>query len=328
MSSLPKISIITPSYNQGQYIEECILSVKNQNYENAEHIIIDGGSTDNTVDIIKKYAEHITYWVSEKDGGQSEAINKGMKLATGDIVTWLNSDDAYLPNTLTRVVDLFEKNPNTKLIHGNSILFGMGKKERFTQSVSKNLQEKYLAFIPFPQPSSFFKKEILNTIGMLDESLHYGMDYDLLVRIALNYSILQTKEVFSKYRIHAESKTVQGLNFAKEWSIIYSKLLRSVPNTSAESDIMEKAGLYNKGKDKYDVSKYPDNIKLSTLYFLNTQMHYYYDALDLSKTAELAELIKEFDPEFYFQERVNQVFKKSKYLNPSLINLLRHFTRK
>src|SRR5687768_13083798 len=104
----PKISIITPSYNQGRFIEETILSVINQNYPNLEYIIIDGGSTDNTVEIIRKYEQHLAYWVSEKDGGQSEAINKGFKKATGDIVCWINSDDFFMPGALSKVADCFE----------------------------------------------------------------------------------------------------------------------------------------------------------------------------------------------------------------------------
>src|ERR1051325_4216859 len=110
MKQLPLITIITPSYNQGQFIEETILSIINQDYPRLEFIIIDGGSTDNTVDIIKKYADRITYWVSEKDKGQSNAINKGLHKATGDIINWINSDDQLMPGALTAVAKHFLAN--------------------------------------------------------------------------------------------------------------------------------------------------------------------------------------------------------------------------
>ncbi len=323
-----KISIITPSFNQGKYIEECILSVMNQNYPNLEHIIIDGGSTDSTLEIIKRYESNLTFWVSEKDTGQSQAINKGLKIANGEIVTWLNSDDLYLPNTLNKVNEIFQKNPAISLLHGNSILFGMNKKERRIEPSTNHLREKYLAYIPFPQPSSFFKKKILDKTGFLDEGLHYGMDYDLLVRIALNFEILQTNEVFSKYRIHSESKTKKGINFAKDWSIVFSKVLRSVPKSEHLIKALENINLYNSAIDKYAVTKLPENIKLSFLYFLNIQMHYYYEALELKKASQLASLIKDLNIDFYKSEKVKQISSKSNYLNPALITLLRNFTRK
>ena len=323
-----KISIITPSFNQGQYIEECILSVINQNYPNVEHIIIDGGSTDNTVDIIKKYEQRITYWISEKDSGQSEAINKGLNQATGDIVTWLNSDDLYLPESLNKVENLFRENKDVKLIHGSSVLFGVNFKEKLIKSPENGLTERYLAYIPFPQPSSFFKRDILSSIGLLDEHLHYGMDYDLLVRIALNYFILKTDEVFSNYRLHSESKTKNGLGFAKEWSIIFSKVLRSIPKTEQMIISLTKINLYNKGEDFYSVSLPVKNIKLSFLYFLNIQMHCYYNSLNLKKATEIALLIKETDELFYKKEKVKKVFSKANYLHPSVISILRNFTRK
>jgi len=120
--NLPKISIVTPSFNQGQYIEETILSIVNQNYPNLEYIIIDGGSTDNTVEIIKKYEKHLAYWVSEKDKGQSEAINKGFRKATGDIVCWINSDDFFMPGSLLKVGERFAKDNSLDLLNGHCLL--------------------------------------------------------------------------------------------------------------------------------------------------------------------------------------------------------------
>ena len=119
MKNFPKISIVTPSYNQAEFLERTILSVLNQDYPNLEYIIIDGGSTDGSVEIIKKYEKYLAYWVSEKDKGQSDAINKGFQKSTGDILAWLNSDDTYLSGTLFKVVKAFQENPNADLIFGN-----------------------------------------------------------------------------------------------------------------------------------------------------------------------------------------------------------------
>ena len=121
LSELPKISIIIPSFNQNEFIEETILSIINQNYPNIEIIVIDGGSNDKTLDIISKYKENFDFLISEKDNGQSHAINKGFNKSTGEIVTWLCSDDTYLPNCLKTVGEYFNKNPDVDFLYGNVI---------------------------------------------------------------------------------------------------------------------------------------------------------------------------------------------------------------
>jgi glycosyltransferase involved in cell wall biosynthesis len=323
----PKITIITPSFNQGQYIEECILSVLDQNYSNLEFIIVDGGSDDSTIEILNKYLDFFDYFISEKDNGQSHAINKGIAKASGEIITWLNSDDLLLPNSLEIVAKVFSENPNVGLIHGNAILFGQNQKESLIKIPEYDLNERYLAYIPFPQPSSFFRKEILNVIGNIDESLHFGMDYDLLARIALNYEILQIQTVLSKYRLHNESKTNSSLSFANDWSIVFSRVLRSVPDSEFAIEVLKSVNLHHDSEEKYVITKIPSNLKLSLLYFLNMQMHYYYITMDLDTVSKLASLIKQLDENFYQKEKVNNLFLKAKILNPMVIRFLRTFTR-
>ncbi|NVO02188.1 MAG: glycosyltransferase [Bacteroidetes bacterium] len=323
----PKITIITPSYNQGQYIEECILSVLDQNYPNLEFIIVDGGSDDSTLEILNRYSNYFAYCISEKDNGQSHAINKGIVKASGEIITWLNSDDLLLPNSLEIVAKGFSENPNVGLIHGNAILFGQNQKESIIKIPEYDLKERYLAYIPFPQPSSFFRKEILNVIGNIDESLHFGMDYDLLARIALNYEILQIQTVLSKYRLHNESKTNSSLSFANDWSIVFSRVLRSVTDSEFAIEVLKSVNLYHDSEEKYVITKIPSNLKLSLLYFLNMQMHYYYITMDLDTVSKLASLIKQLDENFYKKEKVNNLFIKAKILNPMVIRFLRTFTR-
>lgn len=205
------ISIITPSYNQATYLEQTIQSVINQNYPFIEYIIIDGGSTDGSVDIIKKYGSYIYYWVSEKDNGQSEAINKGLKLATGDIVCWLNSDDLFEPNTLNTVAQFFNENLDIKFVYGDGIIFYEDRKKRNSYCKPGNIDKTVLSYCdPLQQPSTFWRGEIHNEIGFIDESLCYTMDWDFFMRIALKYDIHYLPIYFSSYRIHDAHKTGVG----------------------------------------------------------------------------------------------------------------------
>ncbi|TAE60369.1 MAG: glycosyltransferase [Nostocales cyanobacterium] len=186
----PRITIITPSYNQGQFIEETICSVLSQNYPNLEYIIIDGGSTDDTVDIIKKYESSISYWVSEPDNGQSHAINKGLAKATGDIIAYLNSDDYYLPETLFKVAEFFLQFPDTDLLHGQCRYVNQkGEKigEQFgnisTLAEILDLWGVWWQKRQFVQPEVFWSKRITDKIGSFKEELNFVMDYDYWLRI-------------------------------------------------------------------------------------------------------------------------------------------------
>jgi glycosyltransferase involved in cell wall biosynthesis len=225
--SNPRITIITPSFNQGQFLEETILSIINQGYDNLEYIVIDGGSTDNSVEIIKKYKSQINYWISEKDSGQSDAINKGFSKATGDVITWINSDDVLLPGALEIVSDWYINSTiNEGLIYGATLLFDeKGDKEKvvgFTDSIF----ERSLAGIAFPQPASFFKTTYLHKVGFLDLSLHYGMDYDLFARLALVCNFTFIDFTFSKYRLHNSSKSMaEGFKFLEDWTKVFFKVL-------------------------------------------------------------------------------------------------------
>ncbi|HYY56588.1 MAG TPA: glycosyltransferase family 2 protein, partial [Pyrinomonadaceae bacterium] len=299
--SPPRISVVTPSYNQGRYLEETVKSVLDQGYPDLEYIIIDGGSSDTTLEVIKRYEPHLTYWTSEKDRGQSDAINKGLRRATGEIVTWLNSDDLYLPNALQRVAAHFEKT-DAMLVHGKTELFGNGFDRVVKGADDNDLEFRYLSGMPFPQPSSFFKRRVLLEQGYLDESLHYGMDYDLLARIALNYRIKKVEDVFSKYRLHEESKSVaQNIEFTRDWAKTFSRLLRSFDFTADLVEYLSKLSLYVEGEDRYNVSKSfeREDIRKAFLYFLEFQLYYFYENLDLRRAEELARFVKGFDPAFY-----------------------------
>lgn len=207
---LPKISIITPSYNQGHFIEETITSVLDQGYPNLEYIIMDGGSKDNTVEVIKKYEKHITYWVSERDKGQSDAINKGFARATGDVINWLNSDDYYAKGTLQRVGEVFS-DPHVNVYLGISRVFGNnGEYNSNGTDFYPGNTEKTIGWARIDQPETFFRKSCLDKIGYADEQFHYVMDRELWIRYLINFGIDQVKktnDLLVNFRVHDDSKT-------------------------------------------------------------------------------------------------------------------------
>lgn len=205
----PKISIVTPSFNQGHFIEETILSVINQDYPNIEYILIDGGSTDNTIEIIKKYSDRIAYWVSEKDNGQSEAINKGFKVATGEIVGWLNSDDILMPGALTSVMEYFSNHKEIDFLNGYTLVMDIQSKILYNYFILK--QKKWYAkhgVYYISQPSMFWKINLFDKIGYLKEDFHARMDQEFLIRILKNdCKIGQVKKILAGFRVHNASKT-------------------------------------------------------------------------------------------------------------------------
>ena len=219
-----KISIITPSFNQAQFLEETILSVLNQNYPKIEYIIIDGGSTDGSVEIIKKYEKYLSYWISEPDQGQSAAINKGLKKASGEIVTWLNSDDKFLESALFKIAGHFLHSPDVGLIYGG-VAFDEEKNSETNFGYDNPCLERYMAGMAFPQPAAFFRRSLLEKTGYLNEKYHYGMDYDLFSRFALITQFKKTNDIFSYYRIHPTSKSVKNYYlFIEEWIDVFLSL--------------------------------------------------------------------------------------------------------
>lgn len=204
----PLLSIIIPSYNQGAFIEETIRSILLQNYPNLELIIMDGGSSDQSPEIIKKYEKFITYWQSESDNGQSDAIRKGFNIAHGSIMAWLNSDDYYQPGAvLTAVYQM--KMSNASMVYGDYNIVNSESVQIQLLKASEYSLKRLAHTNIIPQPSSFFDKEIYSRVGGLDDSLHYVMDYDLWLKIAFDHSsITHIPFILSNFRFHTGSKTV------------------------------------------------------------------------------------------------------------------------
>lgn len=208
---LPKISIVTPSYNQAKYIERTILSVLNQNYPKLEYIIIDGGSNDGTLEIIKKYESEIAYWVSEKDRGQTHAINKGLRLATGDLVAFQNSDDVYLPGAFTTVALAYMLKPDVDVIYGD--FFHIDKHDNIIDEQLLIQARLWMQVYLGPQihnQAAFWKRKLHVDLGFLDESYIFDMDYEFFSRLLAKRCIVQHLPThLGAFRHHPEAKTSQ-----------------------------------------------------------------------------------------------------------------------
>ena len=205
----PRISIATPSYNQGRFIEETIRSVLLQGYPNFEYIIIDGGSTDNSIEIIKKYEEWLTYWVSEPDRGQSDAINKGLAKATGEIFAWLNSDDYLLKDALMNIASAYYTSPEAGAWCGGCIHINAKGKPISTywpRRVDVDGIADWYGNL-FAQSACFFSRKAWHECGPLDEDLQYGMDFDLWLKIAKAFSFEKVGNIISVDHIHKDAKT-------------------------------------------------------------------------------------------------------------------------
>ena len=219
---LPNISIITATYNRAQTLEISILSVLNQNYPRLEYIIIDGGSTDGSVEIIKKYEKHLSYWVSEPDKGIADAWNKGIIKSTGDIISMLNSDDWYEPGIFSKVATIFQRNPFLDIVHGN-VRYWQNSKNLYIKK--PYLEPKFIwKFMPYLFPSCFIKKSLYDEYGLFDTSYKVCMDYELMMRFfTKGRNFLYVDEVMANFELGGLSdvKCTSGLIENKDIVIRY-----------------------------------------------------------------------------------------------------------
>jgi len=210
MTESPLVSIVTASFNQARYLEATINSVLGQEYPRIEYIIVDGGSTDGSVDVIKKYADKLAWWVSEKDKGQTDAINKGFNRATGDILAWLNSDDTYNPGAISQAVKYLLENPEVGLVYADCNF--IDEEDRIIgkfNSAQTDLRKLREGYVHIPQQTMFFRAKYWKELGPLDPSFYFAMDYDLWTRIAARapFKYLAGK-TWANFRLHTSGKTV------------------------------------------------------------------------------------------------------------------------
>lgn len=237
LSILPKINIITPSFNQGEFLRETIESVINQDYQNLEYFIVDGGSTDGSVDVIRDYEPRLAYWCSEKDEGQADAIMKGFARCTGELFAWVNSDDVLFPGCLKAVADCYLKNGRPDLIHTNVAYIDAGS--RIIRLVRVSCQSRFFFFRGVWHgcaPSIFFKTSSLRDVGGVNKNLQLSMDLDVWVRMMkAGARVVHVPQYLGGFRWHDTAKTVQSLRSrntqenSETTSILDSNLPRSNP---------------------------------------------------------------------------------------------------
>ena len=207
---MPLVSIVTPSFNQGRFLRRTIESVLGQDYPHIEYIVCDGGSTDESLDILQSYGEQF-HWHSESDRGQSHAINKGLRQARGDILAYLNSDDVLLPGAIASVARHFQRRPDSDLIYGNAHWIDendrvLGDYPTAPYDFERLLQDCFIC-----QPAAFWRRRVMDRIGLFDETLHYAMDYDYWMRLGRAGGVLtQVPDVLAGSRLHAQTKTLSA----------------------------------------------------------------------------------------------------------------------
>ena len=209
LSDNPLVSIVTPSYNQARFLEFTIRSVLEQDYPNIEYILVDGGSTDGSLDILQRYADRFACCVSEKDRGQTDAINKGFARANGDVLAWLNSDDTYEPHAVAEAVEFVKGRPEVGMVYGDanfldedSLVIG-----RFpaAQTDYRRLRRGY---VHIPQQASFWRADLWKKVAPLDPSFYFAMDYDLWVRLAAQAPVQYIPRLWANFRLHDQGKTI------------------------------------------------------------------------------------------------------------------------
>jgi glycosyltransferase involved in cell wall biosynthesis len=211
------VSIITPSYNQSAYLEQTIRSVLTQDHAQLEYILVDGASTDGSLEVIKKYANKLAWWVSEKDNGQADAINKGFARATGEIVAWLNSDDYYLPGAVGAAVTVFAENPDVVLVYGNMLAVDEHGRTFNTLNYKQLTLEDLLCFQIIGQPAVFMRRSALQKTRGLDPAFHFLLDHLLWIRLAQQGRILHVEQTWAAARYHAQAKNrAKAAEFGRE----------------------------------------------------------------------------------------------------------------
>jgi len=292
-SRSPKITIITPSFNQVQFIEQTIDSVLSQHYSHLEYIIIDGGSTDGSVDIIKKYEKHLKHWVSEPDRGQSHALNKGLAHATGDIVNWLNSDDYYQSGALPFVAKYFE-DPSVNVLAARSNIL---ENETVTrQSTGTDIYEgnlaKTIGWARIDQPETFFRSIAYQEIGLINERLHFAMDREWWMRYLFGFGlsgIVKVNDAIVNFRLHHNSKTVSQ---KQKFEVEHNQLFTSLAQQSGLGSLLANLHLPNHSSSMpHDVTDWKQNdidlIKRILTYYLLLRADQAYYQADFAESKKI-----------------------------------------
>jgi glycosyltransferase involved in cell wall biosynthesis len=202
----PLVSVVTPSYNMARFLEETIESVLAQDYPNIEYLVVDGGSSDGTVDLLRRYEGRLR-WISEKDGGQSDAVNKGFRMTRGEIFAFLNADDLYLPGAISAAVRGFEENPDAAVVYGEGYYAAEDGSIIRRYPTEPFDRDRLGLFCYISQPSAFMRRSVLEEVGLLDVNKHYALDYELWMRIAQRHPMAKVDHYMAKARMYRDTKT-------------------------------------------------------------------------------------------------------------------------
>jgi glycosyltransferase involved in cell wall biosynthesis len=225
MPELPLVSIVTPSYNQARFLEATLRSVLDQDYPRIEYLVVDGASADGSVEIIRHYANRLSWWVSEKDSGQSEAINKGFRRARGEFVGWLNSDDIYLPGAVSAAVTVFQSHPEAGLIYGDALAIDTDGKPFNLMRARQYTLVDLMAFNIICQPAAFMRRSVLDTVGYLNLSYHLLMDNLLWMQMAQKAPIVYVPQTWAAARYHDQAKNrTFGAAYGREARVLVEDL--------------------------------------------------------------------------------------------------------
>lgn len=209
LSPNPLVSIVTPSYNQAPYLEAAIRSVLEQSYPHIEHLVIDGGSTDGSLQILQEYGDRLAYWVSEQDAGQTDAINKGFNRASGEIFAWINSDDLLRLEAVAEAVEYLKEHPEVGMVYGDAdFIDEAGEKIGWFNAAQTDYTRLRRGYVHIPQQATFFRGRLWRMVGPLDPSFYFAMDYDLWVRIAALAPIRYHPRTWAAFRLHSDAKSL------------------------------------------------------------------------------------------------------------------------
>jgi Glycosyltransferases involved in cell wall biogenesis len=234
LSGKPLVSIITPSYQQAAFLEQTMRSVLDQDYPNIEYIVVDGGSSDGSLEIIQKYAGKLAWWVSEKDNGQAEAINKGVARAKGEIIAWVNSDDLYLPGAISEAVKILQQNPEAGFVFGNVRVLDAGNRVLNELHYGRWGLRELMSFHIIGQPAVFIRRSALPLDGFLDPSYHFLLDHQLWLRIAINHPIVYQPQFWAAAHYHQDAKNLaQAAKFGVE-ALRMAEWMKTSPQFAAQ----------------------------------------------------------------------------------------------
>ena len=311
-----KLSIVTPSFNQGQYLGQTIASVLASTRLPDEYFVIDGGSGDNSVEVIRAYEGKLTSWRSEKDRGQADAINKGLKMASGDILGWLNSDDIILPGAYEAVIAAFEQYPAAAMVYGNAYSIDENGQTINLQKFAPYTLTDMMAFKIICQPAVFFRRSALQKAGLLDESYHYLLDHHLWLRLAQHGEMIYLPQTLAAARYHPAAKNVAHTNRFGEEAFRIIDWMQGDPNLASlysQYEKQVKSGAYRldgyylmEGRDHWGgLRAYAKAIMEQPSVVSKELPHILYGLLGLLHLGGIKTLYKRLRKKSYQQDRIN-----------------------